>query len=128
MAEPTTTAAATIVLQAVTVPMLTVAGISLGLRADVLLAGFAGSVAAMALMNTVPSTGDTLKELFRTSLNRVGVAAASAAVAGYLTPLVALINGVPAPLLLSIAFTVGAGAQKVLSVMVARVTPKESAT
>lgn len=121
MPEPTisATAGATLVAQAVAVPVLTLAGISLGLRADVLLAGFSGSVAAMALLNTVPSSGDTWRELWRTSWRRVGVAAGSALFAGYAAPLLALINGVPEALLLSVAFIGGAGAQSLLSRMVA---------
>lgn len=119
MAEPTTTVAATVLAQAAIVPVLTIAGVSLGLRADVLLAGFAGSVAAMALLNTVPSTGDTWRELRRTTWRRIWVAAASAAFAGYATPLLALINGVPDALLLSVSFVAGAGAQKLLTKMVA---------
>lgn len=126
MPEPTSTVAATVVGQAlVAVPLLTFAGVSLGLRADVLLAGFAGSVAAMALLNTVPSSGDTVRELLRTSLRRVGVAVASAATAGYVTPLLALVNGLPDAVLLGVAFVAGAGAQQVLSGLVAKYRGKD---
>ena len=58
----------------------------------------------MALLNTVPSTGDTWRELGKTSMRRVGVAVASSAFAGYATPILALINGIPDALLLSMAF------------------------
>ena len=121
MPEPAATALANVTLaaQAMAVPVLTIAGISLGLRADVLLAGFSGSVAAMALLNTVPGQGDTWRELWRTSYRRVGVAAGSALFSGYATPMLALINGVPEALLLSVAFIGGAGAQSLLSRMVA---------
>lgn len=119
MAEPTSTVVATVVAQAVAIPVITVFGVSLGLRPDVLVAGFFGAVTAMALLNTVPATGDTWKELWRTSMRRVGVAVASSAFAGYATPLLALVNNVPPALLLSAAFIAGAGAQKLLSKMVA---------
>lgn len=120
MPEPTTSATLTLVGQALVVAPITIAGVSLGLRADVLLAGFAGAVAAMALLNTVPGGGDTWPELVRTSLRRVGVSVGSAVTAGYLAPLLGLINGVPEPLLLSLAFIVGAGAQQMLPWVIER--------
>lgn len=120
MPEPTTATVATITAQALAVPILTVAGISLGLRADVLLAGFSGAVAAIALLNTVPSTGDTWRELLRTTLKRVGVAIGSAVTAGYIAPLLAFINGVPEALVLGVAFVVGVGAPQLLPWLVER--------
>lgn len=124
MPEPTSTTAAgvvTLATMAAAPPMLTVLGVPLGLRADVLLAGFSGAVAAMALLNTVPSSGDTWRELLRTSGRRLGVAVASSATAGYLAPLLALIDNVPGALLLSVAFGIGAGAQTVLAAYIERV-------
>jgi hypothetical protein len=120
MAEPTSTAIATILGSAAAVPVLTIAGISLGLRPDVLLAGFCGSIAAMALLNTVPPSGDTVRELFRTSMRRIGTAVGSAMFAGYAAPLLALINGLPIELLHSVAFVAGAGAQRLLAQMISR--------
>jgi NaMN:DMB phosphoribosyltransferase len=122
MAEPTssTVAVATLATQAAAVPFLAVFGISLGLRADVLLAGFCGSVAAMALLNTVPSTGDTWRALLRDSFQRVMVAVGSALFAGYAAPLLALVQGLPPALLLSVAFVAGAGAQRLLAVLITR--------
>lgn len=116
MPEPTipTTAAVTLATQAAAVPVLTVLGISLGLRPDILVAGFAGAVVAMALLNSVPSTGDTWQQLLRDSLRRMMVALASSATAGYLTPLTVLVANVPDSLLLGIAFVLGAGAQQML--------------
>lgn len=119
MAEPTSAVVATVVAQAVAIPVITVFGVSLGLRPDVLVAGFFGAVTAMALLNTVPSTGDTWYQLVKTSMRRVGVAVASSAFAGYSTPLLALVNNVPPYLLLSVAFLAGAGAQKLMTRMVA---------
>ena len=86
----------------------------LGLRADLLIAGFAGSLVAIILLNTVPSAGDTWQQLLRLTLRRMAVACASSLTAGYLTPLVMLLANMPEALLLGSAFAVGGGAQRVL--------------
>lgn len=97
-------------------PEIVVAGLAIGLRADVLLAGFFGSVVALAFFNAVPSTGDGWQELLRTTCKRMAFCLASSVTAGYLTPLV-LLGGNPTatallgPLLLPMAFLVGVGAQ-----------------
>lgn len=127
MTEPIATTAATIATAAAAVPVLTLFGIPLGLHADVLLAGFAGAVAAMGLLNSVPSSGDTLRELMRTSMRRVGVAVGSAVTAGYLTPLVGLISNLPPSLNLAIAFVVGAGAQSILPWVISVTTKNRGA-
>ena len=64
----------------------------------------AQALAAITLLNTVPGTGDTWRELLRTSARRVGVAIGSATAAGYIAPLLSLINNMPDPLVLSVAF------------------------
>lgn len=127
MPEPTSSAAAAAtiatataalpVLQAAAVaaPTLELFGVPLGLRADVLMAGFFGSLVAMALLNTVPTTGDTLRELLRTSVRRLVIALASSATAGYTTPLLMLIDKIPDALLLSVSFVVGVFAQRQLA-------------
>jgi hypothetical protein len=122
MPEPTTTAsaAATVATGAAAVPVLTLFGVPLGLQADQLLAGFAGAIAAMALLDSVPSSGDTIRELFRTSVKRIGVAVGSAVTAGYLVPLVGLVANVPQALSLSLCFLVGAGAQRFLKAAIER--------
>lgn len=122
MPEPTSTTAgfATLASQAVAVPVLTAFGISLGLRVDVLLAGFCGSVAAMGLLNTVPSTGDSWRNLVRDTGKRFTVAVCSSLFAGYATPLLALINGIPPALLLSVAFVAGGGAQYLMGRLIAQ--------
>jgi NaMN:DMB phosphoribosyltransferase len=121
MAEPTTSAAAaTLAVAAVTVPPLMVLGISTGLRPDMLLAGFFGSLAAMALLNTVPSSGDTWRHMLRTTGRRVCNAGASAALAGYLGPSMLELAGIPDRYALALAFVAGAGAQSVLQLAVAR--------
>jgi hypothetical protein len=118
MAEPV--AVSTLAGSLVAVPVLTVFGMGLGLRGDVLMAGFSGAVAAMAILNTVPSSGDTTRELVRTTAKRVGVAVGSAVTAGYTAPLVILINNVPEVLVLSIAFVIGAGAMQILPWLIER--------
>ena len=125
MAEPLSTGAATLIVTGVAVPALTIYGVALGLRADILLAGFLGAIAAIALLNSVPSTGDTWRELIRTTFKRVFVALASAFTAGYLTP--ALLDHVSLATQLASAFVVGAGAQKMLAVAIERLASKEGA-
>lgn len=123
MPEPTTTtvaAAATVAGAAVSTSALSAFGVQLGLHADVLIAGFFGSLVAMILLNTVPGNADTWQDMVRTSLRRLAVAWASSITAGYLTPLVLLLANVPPPLLLSMAFLLGAAAQRALVALVAR--------
>lgn len=119
MPEPTSTAAVTLAATAVTVPALTAFGIPLGLRPDLLLAGFNGALVAIILLNTVPGSSDTWRALIRLSFRRMAVAVASSLTAGYSTPVVAsLFTSDPA--LLSTAFIAGAGAQWVLLSLIKR--------
>lgn len=122
MPEPTSTTAAVVTYAAagISVPMLTAFGVPLGLRADVLIAGFFGSLVAIILLNSVPSDGDTWQQLVRTTFKRMFVAMASSVTAGYLTPLALLLASMPDALLLSAAFGVGGGAQRVLLILIAR--------
>lgn len=125
MPEPTTAAAsATLLAASATVPVLTAFGIPLGLRSDVLIAGFSGSLVAITLLNTVPVIDVSLVGLSRSTLRRVSVAFASSLTAGYLTPLAMLVSNVPESLLLGSAFVVGGGAQQVLASMISRITGK----
>lgn len=110
MPEPIATAAGTLAAATVAVPALTLLGVPLGLRPDVLIAGFAGAIAAIGLLNAVPSTGDTWRELVRTSARRIGFAVASSLTAGYLAPA----SQVTEPFILGAAFVIGAGAQTAL--------------
>lgn len=100
------------------VPHIVVFGFAVGLRADVLLAGFGGSVVAIAFFNAVPSTGDTVGALLRDSWRRMWWCLASSLTAGYITPLMLLADGaqlrIPDSLMLSAAFVVGAAAQSIL--------------
>jgi hypothetical protein len=123
MPEPTSTTAAavaTYTAAGLSVPLISAFGVSLGLRADVLVAGFAGSLVAIILLNSVPSSGDTWQELLRTTFKRMFVAVASSVTAGYLTPLALLLASLPDALLLSAAFGVGGGAQRVLLILIAK--------
>ncbi|WP_349281294.1 hypothetical protein [Polaromonas hydrogenivorans] len=109
----------TLAAATVAVPTLTALGVPLGLRPDLLIAGFAGSIVAITLLNTVPPSGDTWRELIRTSLRRVAVACASSLTAGYVTPMIAaLLTSDPA--LLGSGFVVGAGAQQALAKLIER--------
>ena len=100
------------------VPALTAFGVPLGLRADILLAGFLGALAAIVLLNSVPSTGDTWRELLRTTGRRAGVAIASAVTAGYLTP--SMLDTFALSTVLSASFVVGASAQQALAIAIER--------
>ena len=115
MPEPAATAASTTLAAATAaVPALTAFGVNLGLRPDVLVAGFAGALAAIVLLNSVPTEGDTWLHLLRTTWRRIAVAIASSLVAGYLTPTLMLAMPMADALALGLAFATGAGAQKVL--------------
>lgn len=124
MSEPTTSTAniTTAVMAAATSPVVTAFGVSLGLRVDVLIAGFSGALVAIILLHAVPSTGDTWRELIRTGVRRMAVAFASSLTAGYLTPLALLFAQVPESLLLGGAFAVGGGAQQVLMFAIRRLS------
>ena len=127
MVEPTTTTTAAVTLAAgsIAVPALTVAGIPLGLRPEILIAGFSGALVAIILLNSVPSTGDTWSELLRTTLRRMAFAVASSLTAGYLAPLIMLIGQLPDAAQLGSAFAVGGGAQRVLLAVLRRIVPPE---
>ena len=125
MVEPTTTTTAAVTLAAgsIAVPALTIAGIPLGLRPEILIAGFSGALVAIILLNSVPSTGDTWSELLRTTLRRMAFAFASSLTAGYLAPMVMLIGQLPDAAQLGSAFAVGGGAQRVLLSVLRRIVP-----
>lgn len=117
MPEPTSTtiAAAHIAAGTVAIPMLTAFGIPLGLRADLLIAGFGGSLVAIALLNSVPSTGDTIRHLLYTTWRRMVVCMASSLTAGYLAPMFMLMTSIPESYIFGGSFMVGAGAQQLLN-------------
>ncbi|MDA8522299.1 hypothetical protein [Acidovorax sp. NCPPB 4044] len=129
MPEPTSSAAGiiTVATAAVSTSALTVFGVPLGLRVDLLIAGFAGALVAIILLDSVPGSSDTWRELARTTVRRIAVAFASSLTAGYLTPLAMLIAAVPESLLLGSAFAVGGGAQQILSSAIRRFSGQAAA-
>lgn len=129
MPEPTSTAAAAVTLAsaAASIPVLTVLGVPLGLRADLLIAGFAGGIAAIGLLNSVPGSDDTWREMIKLGRRRIFVAVCSALTAGYSTPLVLSFGNVSQSLLLGGAFVVGAGAQQVLAMAIRKLSKPDPA-
>lgn len=138
MAEPIVTpAAVTLTAAAAAVPAITAFGVNLGLRADVLVAGFAGAMVAVVLLNSVPSkTEDWLESidnplvralaaLIKDSIVRITFAVSSAMLAGYVTPLSLYLANIPDALLLGMSFVVGAGAQKILRSLIDRFSKTE---
>lgn len=127
MAEPTTTTAAavaTLSTAGAAVPPLVILGVHLGLRPDVLIAGFSGALVAIVLLSSVPSEGDTWRHLVRTTVKRLFVSLASSLTAGYLTPIFMLPIAAPhEAVMLGTAFGIGAGAQKALRHVIERVAP-----
>lgn len=125
MPEPTSTAAgiATLAATAVSTAAITAFGIPLGLRTDLLVAGLFGSLGAIIMLNTVPGSSDTWRELVRTTLRRMLVAMASSVTAGYLTPMFAVPSIVGEPWQLGAAFVVGAFAQRMLVLARDKVAP-----
>ena len=115
MPEPTTSAAiATLTTASAAVPALTAFGVPLGLRPELLVAGFSGALAAIVLLNAVPGDSDTWRELVRTTVRRIAVAIASALTAGYLAPILVSAAQLSDVAATGIAFAAGAGAQQVL--------------
>lgn len=126
LTETTSQTLATVVSATVAVPALTAFGVNLGLRPDVLLAGFAGALVAIVLLGSVPTDGDTWRHLIRATFRRLAVALASSLTAGYITPLALLMANLPDALLLGVAFATGAGAQRILRGAIERINPTAS--
>lgn len=120
MPEPTSTAVATVAVATATLPALTAFGVPLGLRPELLVAGFAGALVAVVLLNSVPSSGDTWRELLKTTWRRIWVAVASSVTAGYLTPMAAAAAALSDATTLGMAFAAGAGAQQALRAAIER--------
>ena len=130
MPDPISPTAATLTASGVTAVPLVIAGVSLGLQVDILIAGLAGAVAAIVLLDTVPRTNDSWRELIRSTGKRVSVAVVSAAVAGYLSPVAAAILGALLPATatdplgrataLACALIMGGGAQRIFKALIER--------
>lgn len=95
---------------------VTLFGISTGMDATMTLVGFIGSCCAMVLLNTVPASDDTWRDLLRVTWRRMFVGMASACTAAYITPV--LLERAAEPSLATIcgaAFIVGGSAQYILA-------------
>ena len=127
MPEPTSTATATVAAASLAVPALTAFGIPLGLRPEYLMAGFAGALVSIVLLNAVPSSGDTWVQMLRTTGRRIAVAVASSITAGYLTPVLGAGVTLSEPVSLGLAFAAGAAAQRALRSVISRIGKGEGA-
>lgn len=117
MADPTSSTAAAV---AVAAPAVTIMGVATGLQPAMLLAGFVGAIIALIFMDAAGQPGDTAAVLVRTTIRRALVAAASALVAGYATPiLIAFVPALDAGRF-GVAAFVGGGAQPIFKALIAR--------
>ncbi len=120
MAEPNTSAVGvTLAVSGAAVPVLSAFGVPLGISPDILIAGFAGSLAAMVLLNSVPARGYGVWAVVVTTMRRVMVAIVSSLMAAYLARPVANEMSLALGWTLLMAFAVGAGAQPILEGVVA---------
>lgn len=103
----------TTVVSAIAPSELVLWGIETGLRSEVLLAGFCGSIVAMVMLNSVPHEGTGWQGVMYSAGRRFAVAVASCLTAGYLTAGAGTFFSAAGPTLLS-AFVIGAGAQTIL--------------
>lgn len=117
MAEPAS--AATITATTVSVPMLSVFGVSLGLHPGLLIAGAFGAFVGIVLLNTVPGEG---KPWWYAVLRRMLVMAASSITAGYLAPVVMVWTNLSDPMQFCTAFIIGGSAQLSMQAVIKRVT------
>lgn len=82
MPEPiSTTGTTAVAANLIVAASVTVFGVQLDIDPALLIAGLFGAIAGILLLNSVPSTGDTWRELLRTAWRRLGVVAASSVVA-----------------------------------------------
>jgi hypothetical protein len=125
MPELTSSTSVTLAASAAAVPSLTAFGVSIGLRPDILVAGFAGALAGVILLNSVPGAVDTWRALLASTVKRFFVVLASALTAGYSAP--SLAGGLELPHQLLAAFVIGAGAQQVLAALISRVVNRAHA-
>lgn len=114
------------------VQILTIFGISLGLRPDVLVAGMLGAVASIFLLNSVPMVGEGVWARISNALQRFFVVISSAGTSGYLAPLITSLIPMNQSWLMGTAFIVGAGARIMLQRFIQRYsdvihTPKAQA-
>lgn len=119
MAEPifTPAAVATLAASAAAVPVLTLLGYPLGIRPEVLFAGFAGGCFGVAFLNTVPALPHPEFPIWVSAIwtasRRIVAVMSSSLAAGYIAPSIAA-TAAPEQLFLA-AFVVGAGAQGIVT-------------
>lgn len=108
-----TAAVATLAASAVAVPALTLLGYPLGIRPEVLFAGFGGGCFGVTLLNTVPHEPHLDWPLWASALwtaaRRIVAIIVSSIAAGYIAP--SLAAGAPFDVQLMTALVIGAGAQ-----------------
>lgn len=117
MAEPAS--AATITATTVSVPVLSLFGVSLGLHPGLLIAGAFGAFVGIVLLNTVPGEG---KPWWYAVLRRMLVMAASSVTAGYLTPVVMGWANLSDAMQFGAAFVIGGSAQLMMQAVIKRLT------
>lgn len=123
MSEPAS--AATITATTVSVPVLSMFGVSLGLHPGLLIAGAFGAFVGIVLLNTVPVEGSTW---WQSVLRRLLVMVASAVTAGYLTPVVMSWANLSEALQFCTAFLVGGSAQLIMQAAIKRLARTVEAT
>jgi hypothetical protein len=111
MGEPATTTS-TAVAAATSVPSLLGMAAYFGLHPGLLVAGAFGSFVAMVLLNTAPE-GSTI-------LKRLAILLASSLTAGYLTPLMLVVDKLPESVQFATAFVTGGSAQWLLLAFIRR--------
>ena len=135
MPEPTSTAsitAAAAVAGAIPAGIIVIFGVSLGLRVDVLVAGFSGALCALALLpngEAAAAPADNLFDFVRAGLQRLMRSLASSLVAGYTAmpathligaPFPSALDFVAGPGTLAMACIIGAGSQTLLPLTIDR--------
>ena len=127
MPEPTSmTATTTMMMTGAAVPFITALGVPLGIRSDILIAGFFGCLVAIILFDSVPGEDDTWRNLLRTSVRRMSAAAASAVTAGYLTPVFVQLLSPVERYELGVAFIIGWGAKRAINEIGDRLISRKS--
>lgn len=103
------------------VQILTIFGVSLGLRPDFLVAGMLGAVASIFLLNSVPLEGAGVFARISNMVQRFFVVLSSSVTSGYLAPLMtAFVPSLSMELQLGSAFVIGAGARILLQRIIQR--------
>jgi hypothetical protein len=100
------------------VVMITIFGEPTGLSIALLIAGLAGSLASLGLLSRGEGFQGWRTFAWR-SANRIGIAAAASVTGAYLAPMVVMMLGLTAAP--AVAFIIGASAQQILKLVIARV-------